>query len=231
MPKNVQLFLGFISPYLSTNGVLRYGQNQMRSFWYLHFRSMWKHIWDALCSDRISLILYPKTSVCNRITHSRLEEKEKSYFKCPSLIQNCLAASKLTSQDWMQWMCWGSGYHFIIPVQTMLWETKHTTTLVKQCSHRKWIAAVFAIENNTTLRHKNIFIAIFLSFSWPPKEGCHWVSDTHFEYENHFVVCWEVRLLWLNLMDLVEWLCNGDFLRLLLFSGIPSGQAGQAILD
>lgn len=39
--------------------------------------------------------------------------------------RNCSAVWTLTSHDWMQWMCWGSGYHFIIPVQTMRWKTKH----------------------------------------------------------------------------------------------------------
>lgn len=30
-----------------------------------------------------------------------------------------------TSHDGMQWMSWGSGNHFILPVQTMLWKSKH----------------------------------------------------------------------------------------------------------
>lgn len=41
-----------------------------------------------------------------------------------------------TSHDWMQWMCWGSGNHFIIPVQTMLCGISTWKQLCQQ-AHKK----------------------------------------------------------------------------------------------
>lgn len=77
--------------------------------------------------------------------------------------RTCLAVLTLTSHDWMQWMCSGSGYHFIIPVQTMFWKTKHMKTKVEQCSHKKKITIVFAMENS----HKRISSGGFCRLDTP----------------------------------------------------------------
>lgn len=94
----------------------------------------------------------PQYAWINGQEESRGKERETSLYIPPCLIQDGLARLTLTSHDWMQWICWGAGYHFISPVQTMLWKSRHRETTVEQRHHNPYRTIALHMEDKITLK-------------------------------------------------------------------------------